>query len=426
MIEFKQIEISKIESLTDSLDSKTLGVSEKIVESVFTDGDNAVRRYAQQFDGLEEGDPLFLSKSDLKAAIDRIDGDNLELLERVAERIRNFAMEQRASFRDCRVAIDGGFASHRWLPLTVAGCYAPGGRYPLPSSVLMTAITARVAGVEQVWVATPKPDEIMRAAAAIAGADGMLVAGGAQAIAAMSRGLSPNMPRCDVIVGPGNRYVTAAKAIVSRSTRIDMLAGPSELVVIAGTDANPKLVAADLLAQAEHDLDAKPILIAFKQGFVESVISEITNQITNLPTSETAAAALANGGYIIAEDVQTAIKYCEQIAPEHLSLQGIEIEKQVTQFNTAAAVFVGGATAEVFGDYGAGPNHVLPTGGAARTQSGLSVATFMKMQTQLQITNMDLSRSMIEDAEKLGRLEGLIAHAESAAIRKKFVSPMVV
>ena len=419
MIEFKELVEDQLASVTDSIDSDSMKVADDIVQDVSMNGEAAVRRYASKYDNLKADEPLFIEASELRASTRRIPNEDLDLLERTGNRIRWFAEHQKSAMQDCNVNIPGAKAGHRWIPLEVAGCYAPAGRYPLPSSVLMTAITARVAGVGHVWVASPRPCDIMLAAAAVAGADGFLAVGGAQAIAAFSFGLDPNLPMADVIVGPGNRYVTAAKSIVSTKTRIDMLAGPSELVVVADNDAKPEFIAADLLAQAEHDPDARPILIAMHERLIEQVKSELGKQINNLPTSLVAAQSLRSGGYIVADSIEDAIKYCKVIAPEHLSLQGQQIEANADRFEFGAAVFIGSMTAEVFGDYGAGPNHVLPTGGAARSHGGLSVATFMKMQSRLQITDPLAAQSIIEDACQLGRLEGLIGHARSAAIRIK-------
>src|SRR5205823_6101657 len=208
----------------------------------------------------------------------------------------------------------------RIAPVERAGCYAPGGRYPLPSSVLMTAVTARVAGVRDVWVASPKPQALSLAAAAIAGADGLVAAGGAHAIAALAYGAGPIAPR-DVIVGPGNRYVTAAKHLVSGAVAIDLLAGPSELTVFADDTADPGSVAADLLAQAEHDPDAVPTLVTLDPTLPDRVEAELAHQLSDLPTAETARAALANGGVIVVASLDDGVAACDAIAPEHLQLE---------------------------------------------------------------------------------------------------------
>ena len=409
-----------IEQLTTgdhSVDSHTMSVVNEILSDVRSNGESVVRRISENFGDIETDAPLVLEREQLLKALESIDPQTRSLLERTATRIRTFAEAQRRSFSDCSLPIPGGTVAHRWIPLETAGCYAPGGRYPLPSSVLMTAVTARVAGVRQVWVASPKPTIETIAAAAVAGADGLLCVGGAQAIGSFAFGLGNIVPSVDVIVGPGNRFVTAAKAIVSRTTRIDMLAGPSEIVIVASGDADERLVAADLLAQAEHDTDARPILITDDQSFAVKVQQELTTQLETLPTADVARIALENGGYHVVESVAAAIHVCKQIGPEHLSLQGEKITSAAEQFTCGSALFIGNVSAEVIGDYGAGPNHVLPTGGRARSESGLSVATFMRMQTQLHIENAHEAAPLINDAVELAYIEGLEAHARSAALR---------
>ncbi|HVX89148.1 MAG TPA: histidinol dehydrogenase, partial [Gemmatimonadales bacterium] len=336
------------------------------------------------------------------------------MLERTAERVRRFAEAQRATLTDLDTPIPGGRAGHTVAPVERAGCYAPGGRYPLPSSVLMTVIAARAAGVREVWVATPRPDPVLLAAAAVAGADGLFAVGGAQAIAALAYGAGP-VPRCDLIVGPGNRWVTAAKRIVAGDVGIDMLAGPSELVVVADDAADPALVAADLLAQAEHDIDALPVLITPSEKLADAVDRTLCDQLTTLPTRATAEAALAGGYTVITPDLNEAFATADRIAPEHLQLSVADPDAAAAAIRHAGALFLGEGSAEVFGDYGAGPNHVLPTGGAARYTAGLSVFTFLRPRSWLRVDDPALLAS---DSAGLGRMEGLEAHARAAEARR--------
>lgn len=301
------------------------------------------------------------------------------MLQRVAGRIRTFAEAQRAAITDINVKIPGGTAGHTVAPCATAGCYAPGGRYPLPSSVLMTAITARVAGVSTVWVASPRPADITIAAAYVAGADALLCVGGAQAIAAMAYGVG-QVPACDVIVGPGNRWVTAAKSIVSGHCAIDMLAGPSECLVLADESADPSYIAADLLAQAEHDTDALPVLVTTSESLAAQVDAELTKQLAVLPTRETAAVSTAKGFCVVCGNMDDALKVVDTIGPEHLEIQCKDADTLWKKVKNYGGMFIGSNTAEVFGDYGAGPNHVLPTSGTARYTGGLSVFTFLVSQ----------------------------------------------
>ena len=256
----------------------------EIVESVRTGGEARLRELATRWDGLDEGESLVRTPREMQAALEALPREDRGVLERTARRIARFARAQLASVAPTEVVVEGGRAGDRVLPVRVAGCYAPGGRFPLPSSVLMTAVTARVAGVRDVWVASPRPSREVLAAAAVAGADGLLAAGGAQAVAAMAHGVGP-VPRCDVVVGPGNQWVTAAKLLVSGVVGIDLLAGPSELVVLTDGRGDPALIAADLLAQAEHDPAALPILVTTSSELVERVEAELARQLAGLRTA---------------------------------------------------------------------------------------------------------------------------------------------
>jgi phosphoribosyl-ATP pyrophosphohydrolase/phosphoribosyl-AMP cyclohydrolase/histidinol dehydrogenase len=280
----------------------------------------------------------------------------------------------------------------------------------------MTPGPARVAGVADVWVASPKPQLLTLAAAAVAGADGLVAAGGAHAIAALAYGAGPITPR-DVIVGPGNRYVTAAKHLVSSVAAIDLLAGPSELTVFADDTADPGSVAADLLAQAEHDPDALPVLVTLDPNLPDRVEKELARQLSDLPTADTARAALANGGVIVVASLDDGVAACDAIAPEHLQLDLRDAAAVAPRLAHYGALFVGAGAAEVLGDYGAGPNHVLPTGGTARSTGGLSVYTFLRVRTWLRIDDRDAALPLIQDAIWLGRAEGLEAHARAAERR---------
>jgi len=387
-----------------------------IVDAVRTGGEGALREYAERFGDVRPGAPLFHERAALSQALALLPTGDRERLERVAGRIRRFAEAQRRALCPVSVPVPGGVAEHRIAPVERAGCYAPGGRYPLPSSVLMTAVTARVAGVGDVWVASPKPQLLTLAAAAVAGADGLVAAGGAHAIAGLAYGAGPITPR-DVIVGPGNRYVTAAKQLVAGAVAIDLLAGPSELTVFADDTADPSSVAADLLAQAEHDPDAVPFLVTLDPTLADRVEQELTRQLKDLPTGETARAALANGGVIVVASVDDGVAACDAIAPEHVQLELREAAAVAPRLAHYGALFVGAGAAEVLGDYGAGPNHVLPTGGTARWTGGLSVYTFLRVRTWLRIDDRAAALPLIQDAIWLGRAEGLEAHARAAERR---------
>jgi len=399
-----------------AVSAEVLAATAPIVEDVRRRGEAALREHARRFDEIEPGEPLVIERPALHRALGTLDPADRERLERVAGRIRAFAEAQRRSFVDVTVPVPGGVAGHRVIALQRAGCYAPGGRYPLPSSVLMTAVTAKVAGVRDVWVASPKPRRFVLAAAAVAGADAVLAAGGAHAIAALAYGAGP-VPACDIIVGPGNRFVTAAKQLVSGAVGIDMLAGPSELVVFADASAEARLVAADLLAQAEHDPEAVPILVTLDPQLPEQVEAELHRQLADLPTAVVARAALGNGGVVTVATVDEGLAACDAIAPEHLQLVLENAAVVAPRLAHYGALFIGAGAGEVLGDYGAGPNHVLPTGGTARWSGGLSVLTFLRLRTWLRVDGK-AADALMEDAAWFGRAEGLEAHARAAEQRE--------
>jgi phosphoribosyl-ATP pyrophosphohydrolase/phosphoribosyl-AMP cyclohydrolase/histidinol dehydrogenase len=392
-------------------------VARPIVAAVQEGGAAAVREYAERFGELAPGGkaPLVLDRTALRSALDQLPAADRQRLERVADRIRVFAEAQRAALAPMTVPVPGGTAGHWLAPHERAGCYAPGGRYPLPSSVLMTAITARVAGVREVWVASPKPAPLTIAAAALAGADGLLAVGGAHAIAALAYGAG--VPRCDIVVGPGNRYVAAAKQLVAGRVAIDMIAGPSELTVFADDSADPGSVAADLLAQAEHDPDAVPVLVTVDAALAARVEAELVRQLVDLPTAAVARSALANGGLVLVRDIAEGIAACDAIAPEHLQLVLRNADAVAPRLAHYGALFIGAGSGEVLGDYGAGPNHVLPTGGTARSWGGLSVYTFLRVRTWLRVDDRRAARPLAEDAAWFARAEGLEAHARAAELR---------
>ncbi|MCA9276073.1 MAG: histidinol dehydrogenase [Phycisphaerales bacterium] len=389
-----------------------------IVERVRLGGEDAVRAYASDFDDRSPSAPLVLAPDAMQEAFDSIDEEARQLLRRVSDRIARFAMAQRESIQPMTIDVPGGKAGHTIEPVRSAGCYAPCGRYPLPSSVLMTAVTARVSGCKRVVVASPGANPLMLAAAHVAAADEFLCVGGAHAIAAMAYGFS-GFQRCDVIVGPGNAWVTAAKQIVSGVVGIDMLAGPSELLIIADETADPKLIAADLLAQAEHDVDAVPMLLTTSNELVTAVERELADQLESLPTAATARSALANGFVVRCDSLSQAIALTDQIGPEHLEIMTRDASSIPEQVGNAGGVFIGSQTAEVYGDYGIGPNHTLPTGGTSRFSAGLSVASFLRLRTWIEIVSAEENRCFASDAAQMAGLEGLSGHAVSVHARTR-------
>jgi phosphoribosyl-ATP pyrophosphohydrolase/phosphoribosyl-AMP cyclohydrolase/histidinol dehydrogenase len=360
-----------------------------------------------------------------KQAFDTLQQADRDALVNIHARVKTFADAQRASVQDMQIDIPGGKAGHTVSPCRAAGCYAPGGRYPLPSSVIMTAVTARAAGCQYIILASPKPAQITLAAAHIAGVDLFLSVGGAQAIATLAYGIpsssifGPAVPRCDVIVGPGNKWVTAAKSIVQGYCGIDMLAGPSEVLVIADHTANPSVVAADLIAQAEHDVVARAILLSTDASIIDQVEQQITTQLLSLPepNQSTAREAMKQSFAVLCSSIEECIQISDEIAPEHLEIQTLNAMDVASKCNNYGGLFVGEYAAEVLGDYGAGPNHTLPTGGTGRYTGGLSVFNFLRIRTWMRIDDKTASQPMVDDSIVMARLEGLEGHARAAEAR---------
>jgi len=364
---FKTIKAESFQpgDLSASLDPATMAAAESIISEVRRDGEIGIRVYASRFGERTADQPLLIERDELEAAVMRIDSADVELLKRVAQRIGDFAKSQLDCLSSLETTVPGGLAGHTIEPIEHVGCYAPAGRYALPSTVLMTVVPAVVAQCEKITLATPNPSDLMLATAAIAGADQVLAVGGAHAIAGMAYGFT-DLSRCDLIVGPGNRWVTAAKKIVSGDCGIDMLAGPSELVLVADETADPETIAADLLAQAEHDVDARPFLVTTSQTIAQQVVQELSRQLDELPTGETARQSLGNGAAIVADSMEEAVDVCSALSPEHLELHCEDAETIAEVIRNAGCIFIGHQSAEVFGDYGVGPNHTLPTAGTSR------------------------------------------------------------
>jgi histidinol dehydrogenase len=383
-----------------------------IIDRVRSYGDDGVISIA-----LALGDPLprEISREEIEAAYEATPGPVRAAIHAAAERIERFARAQRSAFQDVAYDIDGFRVGHRAIPVSRVGAYVPAGRYPLPSSLLMTTIPARVAGVDHITVCTPRAAVETLAAAHIAGVDRLFQIGGAQAIAALAYG-TESIPRVDLIVGPGNAYVTAAKRAVFGTCGIDMLAGPSEVVVIASSDARASWVAADLLAQAEHDIGARAMLLTDDPAFAEAVDVEISRQVATLETEQTARAALERHGCSAVLPLEDAIAAANALAPEHLELQGTEAEALAGRATTYGSLFVGSHSAEVFADYGIGPNHVLPTSATARFSAGLSVFTFLNVRTFARADG-EIEPRLVAETATIAQAEGLDAHRRAALFR---------
>jgi len=377
-----------------------------IVDRVRANGDRALNAYARRFDGAAGAREI--PESTIRAEAARVEPAVRRAIGQAARNIARVAFKQIPRHFDVDVA-GGVTVEQRVEPLARVGCYVPGGRFPLPSSLLMTAVPARVAGVREVVVACPNPAPAVMAAAVEAGVTRLFHMGGAHAIAALAYG-TRQVPRVDKIVGPGNRYVAAAKAIVARDCAIDFYAGPTEIVVVAGA-GQPAWIAADLVAQAEHDPDARSVFITWSRLLARRVQREVAARSRGRDIVERSLAA--NGAIVITRNANDAIALANRFAPEHLV---VDREQLIRQPITAGAVFVGRYTAQAAGDYATGSNHVLPTGGAARFRGGLSAADFVRVMSVQRVTAAGLAR-LAPAILPLARAEGLEAHAESIEVR---------
>jgi histidinol dehydrogenase len=377
-----------------------------IVATVRRGGDRALARYAAKFDGLDG--PIEVDPREIRNAAGSVPRDVRAALAACARNIRRVAVAQRPRPSRVRVA-EGVTVEHRVVPLGRVGCYVPAGRYPLPSSLLMTAIPARVAGVAEVVAACPRPDAVVMAAAREAGVTRLFRVGGAHAIAALAYGTA-TVPRVDKIVGPGSRYVAAAKALVSQDCPIDFEAGPSELVWLADR-GRPDWIARDLVAQAEHDPDARPLLVTTSRTLAEAVRDAVA---AAAPVSGPAAEALArNGAAIVAATRAEALALVDRIAPEHLA---VDDRRWLDPLPRAGTVFVGAYAAPAAGDYATGSNHVLPTAGGARFRGGLTAADFVRVVSVQRLTEAGIRR-VGKAAIGMARVEGLTGHAASLEAR---------
>jgi len=378
----------------------------QIVSAVRSRGDAAVIEYAQKFDNLEGA--VEVAPGEMTRLARTVAPDVRDAITLAARNITTVARKQVP--KGWRVTTAPGVGiEQRVTPLDRVGCYVPGGRYPLPSSLLMTAIPARVAGVREVIAVCPRPDATVMLAALEAGVHRMYRIGGAHAVAALAYG-TQTIPPVNKIAGPGNAYVAAAKALVSRDCAIDFFAGPSEIVVVSA-NGHPAWIAADLLAQAEHDPDARAILLTPSRRLAAAVAMEIERQLT--VTGPAREALSRNGAIVITRTIAGAVALSQRIAPEHVVCDD---EKVAATLTAAGTVFVGDYSAQALGDYSSGSNHVLPTGGAARGRGGLSAADFVRVSTVQRVTRAGV-RTIGPAAIALAEAEGLIGHAESVRMR---------
>jgi len=391
-----------------------------IIADVIARGDEALIDYTRRFDDLDlTPATLRVSEEEIAGAVAQCSAETLDALRLAKDRIEVFHRAQKPSDSTSTDAL-GVTLGWRWTAVESVGLYVPGGQASYPSSVLMNAVPAKVAGVPRVVMVVPTPhgemNPLVLAAARLAGVDEIYRVGGAQAVAALAYGTATIAPVAK-IVGPGNAYVAAAKRRVFGHVGIDMIAGPSEVLVLADAGANPEWVAADLLAQAEHDAAAQAILITDSAELAEAVASAVEGQLSTLPRAEIARASWRDfGAIVLVESLREAVPLVDRLAPEHLEIEAENAEELAGLVRNAGAIFLGRHTPEAIGDYVGGPNHVLPTARSARFSSGLGVLDFMKRTTILKC-DADALRALGPAAIALGRSEGLEGHARSVAIR---------
>ena len=405
-------------------DSEVSTTAAGIIEKVRQGGDRALFEFAREYDGAELT-TLEVPRSEWKAAAADLDGDVRTSLERAARNIRRF--HEALVPAPVRMEVEPGVVLERRVaPLGRAGVYAPGGRASYPSSVLMGVIPARAVGVEEVVVCCPPGQDgqvaaVVRAACWISNADRLFAVGGAGAVAALAYG-TESVPQVDVVVGPGNAYVNEAKRQVAGTVRIDSPAGPSELLIMADHTAPPAWVAAELIAQAEHDVDACVGAVCLTESVLTDIRRALADELTRTPRSDTARAALARHGFLlVASDEAEAVDFATRYAPEHLSIMVENASEIAEKTCTAGTIFVGPSSSVAFGDYLSGANHVLPTAGAARAFSGLSAEHFLRSYTVQTITE-EGARALAGPTASLAEAEGLPGHAAAARLRDSIPS----
>lgn len=409
-------QLANVQKRTAQLtDPKIEAAVREIIETVQAKGDAAVRDYTKKFDGVELAD-FKISEERIDAAYENIDPKTKEALEVARDNIISFhKKEVEYGFVDTEKA--GVMRGQKVIPLASVGLYVPGGTAAYPSSVLMNAIPGKLAGVKRLVMVTPDPTEAVLAAAKIAGVDYIYQLGGAQAIAALAYG-TETVPRVDKIFGPGNVYVATAKKMVFGQVAIDMIAGPSEIGIIADYSAKPKQIAADLLSQAEHDRLARPILVTNSMKLAESVSNEVELQLQTLPREEIARESVEEQGFIsVLPDLDQVFELMNAIAPEHLEIQLPNPTGYLSLVENAGSVFLGQYASEPLGDYVAGPNHILPTSGTARFSSPVGVYDFIKRTQFIQYSAAALEKEA-QYVTTLARVEGLEGHARAIEARE--------
>ncbi len=399
----------------EKIEFEAISSVEEIAREVKNFGDDAVRKYINQFDN-EDLENFLVSEAEIEEAYAKVDEETVRSIKKSITNVKKFSEKQLKCLKNLKTRIDKNELGHEIIPIEKVGCYIPGGNYPLLSSAVMTITPAKVAGVKQIVACSPKIRHETIVACDLAGADKIYRVGGVQAIAGMAYG-TQSIVKVNKIVGPGNKYVTAAKKYVFGEVGIDFLAGPSEVMIIADETAVVEFVSADMLAQCEHDLDARAFLVCMSEDFAQKVKISAQKQLETLSTKEIASKSFEKSFAIVVKSVGEAIELANRKAPEHLELCCKDAKQLMKKFKNYGSLFVGNYSAEVYGDYCSGTNHVLPTNEVSKYSGGLSVFDFVKIQTY-QIISKKGNKIILPFASQLAKTEGLQAHKLAADVRK--------
>lgn len=404
------------ESFFSKIEFENISSVNEIINDVRKNGDDAVREYTKKF-GDGDLKAFRLTPGEIKNALNEVDEETIKTIKYAINNVFEFAKAQFNSIKETEVNIGENILGHKIISLESVGCYIPGGNYPLPSSAIMTIVPAKVAGVKRIVAMSPKIKPVTIAAAHLAGADEIYKIGGVQAIAAMAYG-TQSIEKVNKIVGPGNKFVTSAKKQVYGECGIDFLAGPSEVLIIADETSNPEFIAADMLAQCEHDKDARAFLICTSEKIAKEADKKANELLEVLETKEIAKISYEKSHAIIVENMEQAVLIANKKAPEHLELCIENAEEQIDKFTNYGSLFIGNYSAEVFGDYVSGTNHTLPTNQVSKYSGGLSVFDYIKIQTY-QIIKRNSLEETAKNASRLAKQEGLYAHKAAADVRLK-------
>ena len=402
------------ESFFSKIEFENISSVQEVISSVRKNGDVAIREYSKKF-GDGDVENFKLTQEEINEALKQVDEETVNTIKYAIKNVKEFATAQLQSVKEFEVNINGNRLGQKIIPIDSVGCYIPGGNYPLPSSAIMTVVPAKTAGVKRVVAMSPKIKPVTVAAAYLSGADEIYKIGGVQAIAGLAYG-TQSIEKVNKIVGPGNKYVTSAKKQVYGVCGIDFLAGPSEVLIIADESAKAEFVAADMLAQCEHDKDARAFLLCKSIDFIKNVDEKAKEYLEKLPTKDIAKISYEKSIAIVVNSLEQAIELSNKKAPEHLELCLGNADSYIDKFTNYGSLFIGNYSAEVFGDYVSGTNHTLPTNQVAKYSGGLSVFDYIKIQTYQIISKTSLIETS-KNASRLAEKEGLFAHKLAADVR---------